>query len=218
MSAPGWYPDPSTPGGQRWWDGTQWTSHQQAPAAAPAQGYAAAPPVTGYGVAPARVNVETNTVWIWLAIVASLLPVLSLFLIDWDSYIRIVTESTATGRPATAELLAWQGQVLGVSALSYVAAAAFIVFSWLDWRELRRRGVPAPFHWAWSFFALLGTGAAVYVIGRTVVLRRRTTTSPWVPLWVWIGGTVASFIIATVWILNLVSELTSRIIGTYSGA
>jgi hypothetical protein len=39
----GWYPDPSDASKQRWWDGNQWTEHQQ-----PAPGaYAAAPPAYG---------------------------------------------------------------------------------------------------------------------------------------------------------------------------
>ena len=34
---PGWYPDPHSPGGQRYWDGTRWTEQAQGPqAAAPA--------------------------------------------------------------------------------------------------------------------------------------------------------------------------------------
>jgi uncharacterized Tic20 family protein len=32
---PGWYPDPSAPGAQRWWDGTRWTEHSSAPQPAP---------------------------------------------------------------------------------------------------------------------------------------------------------------------------------------
>jgi uncharacterized protein len=35
--APGWYPDPSAPGAQRWWDGTRWTEHSSAPQPAPVQ-------------------------------------------------------------------------------------------------------------------------------------------------------------------------------------
>lgn len=38
----GWYPDPSQPGQQRYWDGTAWTTHV-APGAAGATGFAGAP-------------------------------------------------------------------------------------------------------------------------------------------------------------------------------
>ena len=44
--AAGWYPDPSDPTKQRWWDGNQWTEHQQpAPGAVP-------PPPPIYGQQP----------------------------------------------------------------------------------------------------------------------------------------------------------------------
>ncbi|MDG4864545.1 DUF2510 domain-containing protein, partial [Streptomyces sp. T-3] len=34
---PGWYPDPSVPSLERWWDGTSWTEHSRSPQQAEAQ-------------------------------------------------------------------------------------------------------------------------------------------------------------------------------------
>ena len=72
---------------------------------------------------------------------------------------------------------------------------------------LRRRGVAAPFHWAWSFFALVNGGLAVYMIGRAVVLKRRTVSGGWPPLWVWIGTTALGFVITIVWMIGFLSKL-----------
>lgn len=230
-AAAGWYPDPSGAPRERWWDGAQWTAYERdapvalAPAApsapsyaAPAyaaQPYAAAPPAAYAATGmPSKVQVDTNTVWIWLAIVATVLPFATLFLIDWNGYLDAMLRIESRG--AVADMEQWQLRTLGVSLLSWAAMGAGIVFSWLDWRELRRRGVPAPFHWAWSFFSLLGGGAAVYMIGRAVVLRRRTVSGGWPPLWVWIAVTVVGYAVTIAWSVALVGQVFSRLAGEYA--
>ncbi|GAA3490464.1 DUF2510 domain-containing protein [Streptomyces cremeus] len=56
---PGWYPDPSAPTQERWWDGTAWSAHTRAPGRppqapqTPQYGYPQQPP-QGYGFPPAQ--------------------------------------------------------------------------------------------------------------------------------------------------------------------
>ena len=88
--------------------------------------------------------------------------------------------------------VAWMLQCLTIGLVSWVFVGAAILFSWLDWRELRRRGVPVPFHWAWALLALAGAGLAVYVIGRTVVLLSTTSSTRWRPFFAGIRPTHAS--------------------------
>lgn len=204
MSAPaGWYPDPQNPATQRWWDGTQW-SMPAAPAPA-----AWVPP-------PAPVRADTNTVWVWLAVVASALPFAVVFLIDWNGYMDSMVRMQTEPGSAVAGIVQWQIHILGISLISWAAMGAYIVMAWLDWRELRRRGVPTPFSWAWSFFALLGAGAAVYMIGRAVVLKRRTESGGWPPLWAWIGVTVAGYILTFAWTFSMIGTMMTRMAGLYS--
>ena len=129
----GWYPDPSGAPRERWWDGAQWTACERdapvalAPAApsapsyaAPAyaaQPYAAAPPAAYAATGmPSKVQVDTNTVWIWLAIVATVLPFATLFLIDWNGYLDAMLRIESRG--AVADMEQWQLRTLGVSLLS----------------------------------------------------------------------------------------------------
>ncbi len=213
MSAPaGWYPDPSDASRQRWWDGARWTAHESV--AAPA--YAAATPTYGVPASVpqpyARVDADTNTVWIWVAIGVSALSLFSLFLFDVNGYVDAVVRSTQSSQGAT-DLIQWQLRSLAISAMGWIVAAAYIVSSWLDRRELLRRGIPGPFHWAWSFLGLL-----VYVIGRAVVLKRRTVRGGWAPMWVMIGLTAIGVIVAIVFTVTLTQTMVERMMDVYPGA
>ncbi|WP_295818936.1 DUF2510 domain-containing protein [uncultured Microbacterium sp.] len=198
------------------------SSPQAAPAMGGSAAYPAAPAYAGPGATPPVVDVPTSTVWVWLAVAASVLPILSVFLIDWNGYIAAVVamsreaSSGMTGVPA--ELMSWEARTLGISLVGWVFYAAFVVFSWLDWRELKRRGVVAPFGWAWSFFVLLGLGSAVYMIGRAVVLRRRTVAGGWAPLWTWIAATVVGFIASISLIVWVIGEIVQAVSFTVQGS
>ena len=52
---------------------------------------------------------------------------------------------------------------------SWLVYGLVVLFAYLDWKQLKDRGVPAPFHWAWAFLSNY-----VYAIGRGVVVQRRT--------------------------------------------
>lgn len=182
-------------------------SYPGAPTAG-APGYASAPPV-GYGAAPRR-DINTNTVWIWLLVALPLVGVLSLFAFDWGSFMResvyndLYSESLAS--PSMA------GTLLTVvsSVLSLVLAAATVLFAFLDWRQLRARGIERPFHWAWSFFVLAIGSGLVYIIGRSVIVRRHTGKGL-APLWTAIGVTVLTWIIASVWVVMLLTQIFSLV-------
>jgi hypothetical protein len=93
--------------------------------------------------------------------------------------------------------------------LSFVIMALTILFAFLDWRELKRRGVPAPFHWAFSFLAVAGFGI-VYPIGRSVVVKRRTGTSDRVLLAA-ILTIVVSFVVVIIFTVLIINQMMGLI-------
>lgn len=153
----GWYPDPDGAQRQRWWDGEQWTA-DVAPLAA--QPYTAARPQL---TAPA--GTDWNTPWIWLALLLPILPAVSLFFIDWSQLLDV--DPGAQGIRDQLAFYTSPAYLLAVIG-GWVASALAIVSAYLDFKTLRDRGVPQPFHWAWAFL-----GSVVYAIGRGIVTNRR---------------------------------------------
>ena len=131
---------------------------------------------------------------------------MALFLFDWTTYVQ---ESIyASAFPEQAPYLASSSLVVtaGTSAFSFVVIALTVLFSFLDWRQLRARGIQKPFHWAWSFTVLAISSVGVYVIGRAVVLRRQTGKGLG-PVWGWIAVTLVTIIAASIWVVMLFNAI-----------
>ena len=197
----GWYPDPSTPGILRFWDGTAWTAHTSAP-------NAASNPVAQPAAAPAAApeprkspGVDTNTVWIWLIVLLPLVSTLAALLVPWRSMFAMhgwMMQPFAESGPRTDLHTFMQPFDIffspwwwGIMLLGWAVYGFSVWFAYLDHRELRNRGIDRPFPWPWMFLSL------VYPIGRIVVTIRRTGTG-WGPLWGLIATQVVGIIVAVV--------------------
>ena len=182
----GWYPDPSGSPRQRWWDGTQWTeNYHDALAAAQVAG----------GALKAPAGVPIYTPFSWGLVVLMFLSLFTLFIIDWPSYI-----ATSVNPDTAASALFSPSYLLAVG-LGWVLYAAHVVLAFLDYRTLNRAGVPRPFHWAFTFLSL-----TVYLIGRGVVMRRRTGEG-FATVWITIIYLILSFVVTIafmVWLFGLI--------------
>ncbi len=178
LPAPGWYADPAGTSRRRWWDGRAWTDSF---ADGGWDGAVEQPPLA----AGARVN----SVWIWIYVLTPIITIVTSLLpgpaADAPSQVlRSPTGVTETNI---------QFVHLGASGLLGIGLYGLgVVMALLDWRALGRLAVVRPFHWAYAFIP-----APVYIIGRTVVLRRRVRRGM-APLWTWIAVFVASIVIGVV--------------------
>lgn len=159
------------------------------------QSYIPAPPYQPEPQPKAPEGTNTNTVWIWLVALLPLTSLLFLFALDVEGYMRSLLQNPTSPMAGYAFLFT-PGYLLAML-LGWLATIAIIVFGYLDWRELKRRGVPAPFHWAFGFLQLAGAGI-VYPIGRSVVVRRRAGGSL-APMIVAILVYVVIFIVSIIW-------------------
>ena len=199
MTTPaGWYPDPSNAQRSRWWDGAQWTENYSDP-------YAPAVALK------APDGTVTNTVWIWLIIVLPLLPLLGLLTIDWGSLFNFASYSSGDPSDVMIAQLALflSPGYLGALFGGWIVYGLNGFFAFRDWKQLQSAGVPKPFHFAWVFLSSL-----VYVIGRAVVVKRRTDHGSAI-LWAAIGSIVLMFVITFVMIGMMFASIFSQISMTY---
>jgi hypothetical protein len=115
----------------------------------------------------------------------ALSPILTLGLAAVE--IRRTIEVALPGRTGVG-----QGEYTLSVVVGLLVAVGLVVLAWLDHRTLRARGVERPFHWAWSILSAL-----VYLVGRSVVVRRRVGGSA-APLWLFLGVSVLGFAIVAI--------------------
>lgn len=227
---PGWYPDPAGPPSSRWWDGAQWTNHVHDPreaeaAAAAAQPETTQPAAAAYAPTAApyvtpqpyaavdRPAVNTAlppyTPWIWVMLALVALPIIALAFFDFDSYMRAaVGTSSGDFTGPTSPLAMFTPSYFALLGLGWVTYALTVLFAYFDWRQTRQSGLVRPFHWAWAFLS-----GGVYIIGRSVIARRRTGRGI-APMWIWIALEVIALIVAFSKSISAISNLMSTYPGT----
>lgn len=142
MTEPGWYPDASSPGVERWWDGIDWTEFTRAPVTVePAR-------------RPGQRNPEVRVVHVRESTGAALAISLSP---TWFGMLIFALTAFAVASPLA-------GAVLG--AVPVAAALALFVLAGSDREQLRARGARDAASPLWMFLSPLG-----YLIARWAALR-----------------------------------------------
>jgi hypothetical protein len=170
----------------------------------------------GYG----RVSQATSSLtWsVWLVVGLPLLVSIAFMFVDFTGYFRSIFEISLRqdSYPSTPVLPAAFGGffigVLLIDLLGFVVYGLTVVFAYVDHRDLQRRGFVRPFHWAWTFLSPL-----VYVIGRTVVARRRGGMDALWPIWGLVAVTVIGIVLVIVKLSMTMSALAG-IIAPYTSS
>ena len=191
----GWYPDPEGSTKARWWDGAAWTDQYQQPNPYAQPGQPAYAPQPTYApVAPLRAPEGTSpyTLFVWAL---AGLPIISIL-----SHIVYFASGALADDLTDVMGNVISGGELITYAVTVLVTILTIALGILDYRALKANGVPKPFHWAFIFFAVVG--APVYIIGRSIVVKRRTG-SGYRPMILNLALLVFSFALETVLRLTL---------------
>lgn len=193
----GWYPDHSTPGLMRWWDGAAWTEHTAAAGATSAQGRPLLP-----------TDRPIYSPFIWVIVLLPLLSYVTLF--AWTPDFSALESASATSGRISPFAIYTPGYFLIVG-VGFLVFGLTVVLAWRDNVWLKRQGVVRPFHWAFAFIG--SAGSLVYVIGRSVIVRQVAQPRGLAPVWAAIGVFVAGLIIAGLWAAALTAQMVSQLPG-----
>lgn len=181
-AAAGWYDDPAGTGQKRWWDGTRWSEHLHDPSL---EVYGVvAKPVVGAGT-------PVYNAFIWVIVLLPLLSTAAIVPFDMAGYML----GSMSGVPA------FDGSYLLISLLGWAIYLVTPLLAYFDWKRLGRDGYERPFHWAWAFLT-----APVYIIGRSVIARRRSGRGL-LPIWVLIAVAVLSLVVSAVKVVDGMSAV-----------
>lgn len=148
-------------------------------------------------------NPAIYTPFIWIIVLLPLLSTIAFAFFNLNAYVAIGTPSSSSSMASLAMLA--DPLYLVNALLGWVIYGVSVWIAYLDWRALTRLGVVRPFHWAWTFL-----GGLVYVVGRSIVVRRRVGTGL-LPIWVSIGVVVISIVVAVVKVVSLVNAVMTAV-------
>jgi hypothetical protein len=149
-----------------------------------------------------------DTIWIWLIVALPVLSVLPLFFWDFEAYLE------QSMSPSTSAMLTALGPYtdpwyLALTFGGWIVYGLSVWFAALDSAALARLGYQRRFHWAWAFLSSL-----VYVIGRSVVVRRQAGRG-YLPMAAAIALTVVLAIGVIVWIVVLMVNVVNTSMEMY---
>ena len=192
-TAPGWYLEPNGSGGSRWWDGSAWTEHVHV--GTEASGVPAAKPTLVY------------TPWIWIMVVLPSIASLPQYFIDFSRDMPTYSQLRQGSNQSAMLALYSDPAYLASAAAGWVVYGLLVLFAFFDRRALIAGGHQRTFHWAWTFLLSL-----VYVIGRSVVVRRQTGRG-FAPMWVAIALVVVGIIGSVFRVVSITSAILSNMPG-----
>ncbi|ROQ30944.1 hypothetical protein EDF46_3456 [Frondihabitans sp. PhB188] len=140
---------------------------------------------------------------IWLIV---LLPVVVWPLsLSYRPTFRVI-EVGPTSVPSVDPASIYTPQYIALLAAGFVLFGISVVLAWGDYRRLAQVGVIRLFHWAWGLLS-----SPVYVIGRSVIVRRVAPGRGLWPVWVFIAIEVVGLVLSAVTAVSYAQQLTNLI-------